>query len=130
MSAPTTAEVLKLIAAIRSAERDVTRARSAEDAAEVARQVARLKDCLRWILPLAEERDAHAAEAAHRGELLAAERERYIQLQATLDAERRASMERSVTHMDEVARLQAALAEAREAAAYWMESAKDWRERR
>ena len=81
-------------------------------------------------VPLAEERDTQAAEAARRGELLAAERERYAQLQATLDAERRASTERSVAHMDEVARLQAAAAESREAAAYWMESARDWREQR
>jgi hypothetical protein len=56
------------------------------------------------------ERDALAAEVARRGELLAAERERYVLLQGTLDAERGASGERSVAHMEEVARLSAEVA--------------------
>ena len=116
MSAPTTAEVRARIERLQGYAQD--------------RESAERNTLATIALPLAEERDAQAAEATRRGELLAAERERYAQLQATLDAERRASTERSVAYMDEVARLQAAAAESREAAAFWMESAKDWRERR
>lgn len=66
------------------------------------------------VLALAEHRDALAAEVARRGELLAAERARYVLLQATLDAERRAGTERSAVHMEEVARLSAEVARLRE----------------
>lgn len=56
------------------------------------------------------ERDTLAAEVARRGELLAAERERYVLLQGTLESERRASGERSVAHMEEAAQLSAEVA--------------------
>lgn len=100
MSAPTTEEVREALA---RAERDDARASRAYSAGGDT------APGYEMALEVAEHRDALAAEVARRGELLAAERKRYVMLQGTLDAERRASTERSVARIEEVARLREAL---------------------
>lgn len=112
MSAPTTAEVREALVQAELAETAFVNTQPAAMAFFAVRAVLETT-----ALPLAEERDAERAradaaeaESKRRGELLAAERERYVALQRTLDNERHAAMDKSASLMAadaEVARLRA-----------------------
>ncbi len=101
MTAPTTAEVRERIERLRH-ERD---ARMTGERAKTV-SLGEVASMSAYALPLAEERDAERAraeaaeaESARRGELLAAERERYVALQCTLNNERHAAMDKSAALM-------------------------------
>lgn len=114
MSAPTTAEVREALVQAELAETAFVNTQPAAMAFFAVRAVLETT-----ALPLAEERDAERAradaaeaESKRRGELLAAERERYVALQRTLDNERHAAMDKSAALMAaeaEVGRLREAL---------------------
>lgn len=101
MSAPTTAEVREALVQAELAETAFVNTQPAATAFFAVRAVLETT-----ALPLAEERDAERAradaaeaEVGRRGELLAAERERYVALQRTLDNDRHAAMDKSAALM-------------------------------